>query len=779
MESKHSTTASTVPIESASLSPREFMKCFVSLEVEAKILPKLTEILKKQRGWIRMKTKNIYFHHQTQAFFPDLAQFQLGNCNASRVYNPLTFRNKFEDYTGELITHREFMDAFSKNFEFLEESFHFHLPDRFSVEHSDGYICRDGDRQGTWGKGGDNYPSHIPIFRMPKGESITFASTLLQLVKEGLLPEGLSPQEEQSYRFLMKARLCHNSMFHLQNGHFHFHEAVVDQEILKNLVPDMLQQQVGPVETEFFAEQFLCTEKNRFNLRKYTLEDLQDPQQGHWDLWDMPRENRVAVPLKEPLMARNPFHDIQKDAIVAVDLGTRTTVLAIQRPGQAPEILHFPTLLEVLDLTSFQRAYGRKEGRPDTAWTQITTAHTAFDHFLHSDHYHTFLHELKQWIGDPKRSLYLQDRQHKNLLLPPYGQLLPSAVDFLEIYAYYLGLFLNNMERGVYLTYVLSHPASYSEELKQKCLDSFRRGIQKSFPLPLLKQKDLMAEFQLSFLSTESLAYACCALQEYDFVPQGQEKIYYGVFDFGGGASSFDFGCYSKGETSYLIESVSSVSCPLGGEKLLEYLAFHLAKKNKLLLRHHRIPLECPSHCEAPPELFIVHSKIGKRNLLLLKEYLRSLWENFPEVDLSQVEFHLFDKSSEKVPRLPFQLEPEVLVNLLRKPMAEAVEQFFSSLQEALPLMGGDIPEIQLFFAGDSSKSEIFHQILEEYSELYSQKILGTTDKRLFTLHPPLGCFTQEKGDSLATCKTGVALGLLHCCPLGTIQIHAKEPPTT
>ena len=54
-------------------------------------------------------------------------------------------------------------------------------------------------------------------------------------------------------------------------------------------------------------------------------------------------------------------------------------------------------------------------------------------------------------------------------------------------------------------------------------------------------------------IATEPAAYAICALDEYGFMREKFLKrsleVYYGVFDFGGGTTDFDFGVLSLSQT--------------------------------------------------------------------------------------------------------------------------------------------------------------------------------------------------------------------------------------
>jgi len=87
---------------------------------------------------------------------------------------------------------------------------------------------------------------------------------------------------------------------------------------------------------------------------------------------------------------------------------------------------------------------------------------------------------------------------------------------------------------------------------------------------------------------SEPASYASIALQEYGLAEES-EKNFYGIFDFGGGTTDFDFGIFrwadedKKDERrySYIIENFGAGGDRyLGGENLLELLAFEVFQKN-------------------------------------------------------------------------------------------------------------------------------------------------------------------------------------------------------
>ena len=120
-----------------------------------------------------------------------------------------------------------------------------------------------------------------------------------------------------------------------------------------------------------------------------------------------------------------------------------------------------------------------------------------------------------------------------------------------------------------------------------------------------------MKKFRVTAGASEPAAYAICALQEYGFEPEEDEKTYYGVFDFGGGTTDFDFGIWREAglkerRYDYVIEHFAAGGDRyLGGENMLELLAFEVFKKNQNTMRELNIPL--PSHQNAQNFLEVKH----------------------------------------------------------------------------------------------------------------------------------------------------------------------------
>ena len=237
------------------------------------------------------------------------------------------------------------------------------------------------------------------------------------------------------------------------------------------------------------------------------------------------------------------------------------------------------------------------------------------------------------------------DKQGCEHILPPYLDIKDGDLDPVEIYAYYLGLYINNMRNGIFLNYALSFPVSYQKAVKQKLLRSFERGLRKSLPNAVLNDEEAMASFKVIQGITEPAAYAICALKSYGFDPQDEDDQYfYGIFDFGGGTTDFDFGVWrgaadtrEERRYDYVINHFGAEGDQyLGGENLLELMAYEVFKANKDRLLPDMSeggsagfsffkPTECDDF--AGSEVLISSSQEAKRNTKQLMEALRPVWE--------------------------------------------------------------------------------------------------------------------------------------------------------
>lgn len=667
----------------------------------------------------------------------------------------------------------------------------------------------------------------------------------------------------------------------LNNGKFNF---LRTKELRVETI--LNDQKVFEADEEFlakFKEKFLECDERRANLREYTEEKLTGMEQGHWDLFDYNDsiDSEIIVKLPKTIYSRDPKDDIVMNW-VGIDFGTKSTVVSFRDSGKGRKIIPInvgkvqgasdlndyenPSIMYFVNFKKFLEDYNSKKGRPDTIWEDLLIAHDALGYLKYADerNFESFLTDIKSWCGSNDIVRVKPKDNNRAVEFKKFKEIGEDDPNPVEYYAYFLGLYINNMHRGkIFMRYKISFPVTYEKELLKKIVDSFEKGIKKSFPTSLLNNAKAMKKFKIDTETSEPAAYAITALQKYNFKPSEDKQEYYGVFDFGGGTSDFDFGVYSKfdepntnddddedsGFDFSLIRFGNNGDRRLGGEKLLRYLAFEIFKINKeklffddgsmiqFTLDEGRSEAECVGF----ESLINNQSTYANRNMYSLMEKLRWSWEGvkqneeYLEEDYKngRIFVDLITNKGDTIPNFELSCNssknsddfvPVDLQGLLGKRIDSAVELFFTSMKEAFKNGANDkrydikpldkISNVNIFLAGNSSKSKLFQDILNSYikekteddsseSNLnydYSMKeyatdpssvfippslssfghskakeILGLSDdcQLKFTIYPPLGIeeareIQRHRGYDVKiedktepTGKTGVAYGLL------------------
>ena len=502
----------------------------------------------------------------------------------------------------------------------------------------------------------------------------------------------------------------------------------------------------------------LNCDSQRAGLDPYDENILLDPNRGHWDLWDFDQDGGKEIPL-ENFVARDPATDVS-NGIVAIDFGTSRTVVVYEdehsqiiplqvgsgtyRHGtNFSENYENPTVIQFIDIESFLTEYYWRSGRPFTKWSDVKVSHAAFENLIAggSEKFYSFLTDLKYWCGS-KTQFMLRDEKKFITQLAPFEELADDEINPLEIYAYYLGLFINNIqqEKHIFLNYILSFPVTYDRAIREKMRLCFERGIKKSLPTALLTNEAMMKKFSVREGASEAAAYAITALQEYGFDPSGEEENYYAVFDFGGGTTDFDFGFLREASSDrydyLLVHFGENGDRTLGGENLLKLLAFEIFKANQDRLMNveggGKIPFTWAADKKsfAGAEALIKDSQEAHANMHALVEKIRPVWEE-PDSDAATeilsggfVEVNLFCDDGRLIEN--FNLDAAVdLQEILRDRIRTGIKNFFISMKEAFdkssknslrkikPLR--ELDEISIFLAGNSSKSKMVNELFMEY----------------------------------------------------------------
>lgn len=249
-------------------------------------------------------------------------------------------------------------------------------------------------------------------------------------------------------------------------GGIFFDRKKLEQKVLSDDQPKILDGDLF----EFVKKQLAECDKRRINRTPYSLERLQDPNQGHWELWPDPSSKNLRNQGKNPkkqknsgyiqfncpqgMFARNPVEDIVEDGVVGIDFGTKSTIVVrLDEHSQIRQMrvgrgdlskgirqgdFENPTIMEFTDIPSFLKRYREKEGRPDTRWNDVAISHEAKNDFFadtDSDNYYAFFSDLKQWCADDTRQIMLRDKCGNERILPDFLEINDTMFNPIELYA--------------------------------------------------------------------------------------------------------------------------------------------------------------------------------------------------------------------------------------------------------------------------------------------------------------------------------------------------------
>lgn len=559
-----------------------------------------------------------------------------------------------------------------------------------------------------------------------------------------------------------------------------------------------------------------------------------DIDQGIWEFYapqSLLQNNYQKIDSEAFVRTRNPELDI-RDAKVAIDFGTSSTVVAIRSNGQ-DELLRIglqekdfkkhtlsdndfenPTVLEFLDILEFLNAWESEAYRPLIDWNTIHCSHEARTRFRENDSdpkiVSSIFARLKQWalrdaeqasvrITDQKNHEY--EFQALKELNPIKGQTLNIQKDYpqldpIELYAWFLGMNINWRERGIYLKYYMTFPVAYPNEVKEKILSSFRRGLQRSLPESLI-YSERFNEFAVQELASEPAAFVASAIDTLEILPT-EEGVAYAVFDFGGGTTDFDYGIYRLADSQefdegwdHVIEHFgSSGDRFLGGENLLENLAYQVFKYNHEMCREKEISFTKPidAYSFVASERLIAQTQAAYTNTTLLMSKLRPLWESGAVNQYSDgiLQLTLLNRHGNRI-ECEVKIPENLLIEWLQNRIKDGLKNFFTSLKVSFENQLGKLPdEIHILLAGNSSRSRIVlgllgcleddeSQILHELLLNEMGAIFSEDECPNFDIHLPLQA--DDNNPYAPTTKTGVALGLLRVSPGETLKVinHAQE----
>ncbi len=643
--------------------------------------------------------------------------------------------------------------------------------------------------------------------------------------------------EEEKIKFKQAIRALHAivnneaSSRYFSDENQKFIEDLVQAEKITNELVEKTLEIVSysdvDVDFEAFKNAMRDVDNIAVGLKSYSQSQLLDLDGGHWDL-AVPSLSKESVTFRfdnlpkdpndkeENFYARSSLKDLNKHGVVAIDFGTKSTTAAYMDNNGKYRLLFIgvdvddaeslekyenPTIVEFRDKEKFLKDYNALDHRPFTEENDIKVAHEAQKNLSHTqgNHLYRFFSQLKQWAGADEKLNFRDFNEDFSL------ESFAHCTDFnpIEIYAYYIGRCINTMDNGVFLKYFLSYPIKYEKHQAEKIRESFEKGLKKSLPRHVFDDEKTAKIFKVELKASEPCAYAISALKSYGFDKSAKldKPIYYGVFDFGGGTTDFDFGKWEKSASPKFAYKMTHFSNEgdkyLGGENLLELLAFEAYGQNFQTLKEKDITIAKPNYDRIDTQRFgsfMQNSNTARLNLQEIASKLRPFLENLDaniievieeneefEIESFKKEFkiQLFDRNGNGVEENKLKVDYKELLNLLKSKMDDGVANFFAGFSKVMAEnIDNQCRAFHIFLGGNASKSvlvkQAFENAKEEQLKAYKQKT--SKDDFTFILYEPLGTEASDKqileltgedafetwgGYVKPTCKTGVAFGLL------------------
>ena len=795
-------------------------------------LYKLYKIFEESVGnnkWTSIPNKNLYFNKDIMACYPNfLNNFQDIKVRVSeRYYNVLKKIKDNIEYSKyginwDIQTYKESLNSFYNEWHPMQSDSMHKIKNHYS------FVCKVENELIAYDND-INYLGYktegllIPIYRLGNNKDYEYfehdskifpysVEKMFEIfLKENLIIEDIYKNEgfrknfEENSKLIIKYKKIIKELKKVDKKiEFIWDFEKIKKEILEN--PDgeivRLCYEIGIKTSTSKLYNLLNIDKIRVNIDKYDESILYDVGGGHWDLYNNSEKEELEKEIGKKVYARDPRLDIKKGGIVGIDFGTKSTVVVFQDDKNRTLPMRIsgtilnkkvensdyenPAVIEFKDIETFIKDYNENLGRPFTKWTDVTVSHTAFQNLVNcsKENYYSVVSELKQWAGNKKEKLLIKDEKGIEKEINPYLELTEGDIDPIEIYAYYIGSYINNMRNGIYLEYFLSFPVTYEKEIREKILSSFERGIKKSLPKVIIEDENIMKKFKVKHGANEPAAYAVCALQEYGFDPEDDEKIYYGVFDFGGGTLDFDFGIFRESEDiryDYDLEHFGAGGDRyLGGENILKELAYEVFKdrENIEVLRKENISFARPEWCDRfiGDETFVDSNGNSKLNIKFLMEKLRGIWENTETNIEEKIKLNLFNKKGEPLTGIEINLDIEKIKNKIYSKIEGGIRNFFIAMEKAFK--NDEYDKIYILLAGNSCKHPLVKEIFEKYIQEKEMNI---------EILPALG--TEEAYDKLQereieidsedmtkpTGKTGVAYGLLESTADSNIKVINRD----
>ncbi|WP_438030561.1 hypothetical protein [Sorangium sp. So ce233] len=420
---------------------------------------------------------------------------------------------------------------------------------------------------------------------------------------------------------------------------------------------------------------------------------LVDPAQGFWTgarflgatAIAIVRQGRVVGlhrragktdkdPIPPEVKRRDPRLDVRGDW-VAVDVGAASTAVAVRGERGGAEFLRIgadaplrvsadnenPSEVAFEALARTTKAWRDRVILPLTRWGDVLVGHAARDMRLRqgADAHERAAASLPALAllrerterGEPFRLRGKSDPDTAESLKKPAPPIIDEEgigahdpFDPIELYAYYIGLHVNQRARGLHTRYAITMPTGWSPERRASVLIAFRRGLFRSLPAGLCEYHDVDG-LQVVDAGPSAIAYAVQAFRMFGIQPR-DSAVPFCAIDAGASETGIAFGILRSAKAheeaqglERMVEYLDPAAIPwLGGERLLHRMAYRVYVASQAAMRERRIPFERPSEEGAldGAEELLAPSPDARANTWALKELLRPLLERGPSAPVEE-----------------------------------------------------------------------------------------------------------------------------------------------
>ncbi|ASQ49145.1 hypothetical protein BCB68_09550 [Leptotrichia sp. oral taxon 498] len=247
-----------------------------------------------------------------------------------------------------------------------------------------------------------------------------------------------------------------------------------------------------------FLEDKILEEENDKSKIEYLKPNLKDMNLGLWSIYDKRKfsksEDFRKVYSDESIYGENPLNNVDKNAQVLIEFDNEMVrVLIKDSDGRIypksifskrnEDSIENLSIMKFCNIKKFLEDYEKFESRPNTSKNDILFSYDAFKEYENTENKENFY-----WIDfqNPfKNTIYLEE--------------IDKEINLIEIFAYTLGLYLNNeIDKKIFLRYSLSFSNIRTKEELDFIKYNFEKGIRKSIPTSVLKDK-VMSKYKVEY----------------------------------------------------------------------------------------------------------------------------------------------------------------------------------------------------------------------------------------------------------------------------------------